>query len=87
MSGNGDGLVKPDGTPLVKEPRLIVLKQPKGIRLNQQAITQLCKMTGCDVFIVPMDCEIMMGKIALQELESIHRGIHAILELGPVDDK
>lgn len=85
--GNGGGLVKPDGSPMVKEPRLIVIKQPKGVQIHPNVVAQIAKMTGCDIVVLPMDSELMMGKLALEELKSVHQGVHAILQLGPIEEK
>ena len=75
-----NGLVSLSGQPLLSEPNLVVIKVPKHIKLNPQIISGIGKLTRCSVLVLPMDCEIVMGKIAKYELESIHTAIHAILD-------
>jgi len=75
------GLVDPTGKPIFTEPKLVVVKTPKGVQLPPQAIEAVAQMSGCSVVNLPMDCEIVMGELALRELKSIHHAIHAILEI------
>jgi len=78
---NRRGIVGPTGKPIFTEPKLAVIKTPRGVQLSPQAIEAVGQMSGCSVINVPMDCEILMGELALKELESLHHGIHAILEV------
>ena len=74
-------LISPTGRPLITEPKIIVLKLPKGVNFHPQMIEQIGKVTGCSVIAVPMECELMMGDIAAKDLNSLHHAIHAILTL------
>ncbi len=74
-------LVSPSGKPLIQERKVIVIKKPKQVRIHPQLYSDLNQMTGCAVLELPMDSEFMMGELAVKELESLHHGIHAILEL------
>ena len=85
MNGDRPGLVGPSGQPLFKEPKLIVMKLPQGTQIHPKMIAQLCKQSGCNIITLPMDSELMMGKLATQELNSTHIGIHAILGLVNVN--
>lgn len=84
--GGIDKLVKPDGTPIKPEPKLVVIKTPRGVTINPQVISAVAQTTGCNVIVLPMDSELIMGRLALAELQSAHAGIHAILELGPIEE-
>jgi len=75
------GLVDPTGKPIFTEPKMVVIKTPREVQLPPQILEVVGKMSGCSVIILPMDCEIMMGELALKELKSVHHGIHAILEI------
>jgi len=83
--GNEPELLGPSGQPLRKEFKLIVMKLPKGVKIHPQIIGQLSKHSGCNVITLPMDSELMMGNLALQELNSTHTGIHAILNLTDIN--
>lgn len=85
MSNNRHELVGPSGQPLQKEVKLIVMKLPKGVKIHPQIIGHLSKHSGCNVITLPMDSELMMGSLALNELHSTHAGIHAILGLVNVN--
>lgn len=85
MNGNKPGLLGPSGQPLFKEAKLIVMKLPRGIKIHPQIIGQLSKQSGCNIITLPMDSELMMGNLAVQELNSTHAGIHAILGLVNVN--
>ena len=78
---NKRGLVDSTGKPIFTEPKMAVIKTPRGLQLPPQVMEAIGKMSGCSVINVPMDCEIMMGELAVKELESLHHGIHAILEI------
>lgn len=82
-----DELINPSGKPLTRDPKLIVIKAKKDVqqRLNPNLVSQICNITGCDTIILPMDSEIMMGKLAKEELESMHSACHAILQLPDIN--
>lgn len=73
-------LVDPSGQPLIKEPKLIILKMTKEVqkKLNPKLVPTIASMSDCDVIVLPMDSELMMGKLAAQEIESMHSACHAI---------
>lgn len=75
------GLVGPTGAPIFTEPKMAVIKTPRGVQLPPQAVEAVAQMSGCSVINLPMDCEIMMGELAVKELKSVHHAIHAILEV------
>jgi len=83
-NGKHSGLLGPGGQPLKKdkeEPRIIVLKHPMNVGINPRLATQISESTRCSVIILPMDSELMMGELAKKEIESMHKGIHAILQI------
>lgn len=71
-------LLGPDGKPIHKERKLIVIKTPRGVNLDPQLYGQISAVTGCAVIQLPMTCEVMDGDLAAKELESLHTAIHAI---------
>lgn len=73
-------LVGVSGRPLVKERKVAVVKVPKGVHIHPSIYEGISRMTGCAVLELPMDCEFMMGELAVKELESLHHAIHNILE-------
>ena len=78
MSNNGAGeLVGPGGVPLRR--RVAVLKVPKSMQMNPQAMRSITAMLKCDLILLPMECELMMGELARKEVEAIHAAIHALL--------
>lgn len=81
MDGNKPELLGPSGQPLFKEAKLIVMKLPRGVKIHPRIIGELSKHSGCNIITLPMDSELMMGNLAVQELNSTHAGIHAILGL------
>lgn len=74
-------LVSPSGQPLIPEKKVVVVKVPKGTNIPPHYLGTISKLTGCGVLTLPMDAEFMMGELAVKELESLHHGIHAILQL------
>lgn len=77
-----DDLVRQDGSPLVRQPKVLALKQPVSSKpFHPNFIQNLSKLTGCAVIVIPFDHEILMGKVAAENLESLHSGIHAIFNL------
>lgn len=73
-------LVDSLGQPLIKEPKLIILKMTKEAqkKLSPKLVPTIADMSGCDVVVLPMDSELMMGKLAWKEMESMHSACHAI---------
>ena len=80
MTNGRKNLVDAQGNLIFEEPKLIVLKQPRGVNINPGVVKGLGEMTNCAVIVLPMDSELMMGELARKELDSIHTAIHLILE-------
>ncbi len=78
MTGAKD-LIGPNGQHLIKEQKLIVIKSPREVRIYSQVMEFLSKVTGCSVFNIPMDSELIMGDLAVRELASLHQALHAFL--------
>ena len=79
MTKEQEGLVDPQGQPLIKERKLVVVKIPKGAKMPAQVIEFIAKQTGYDVITLPMTSEILMGNMAGNELMASHSSIHAVL--------
>lgn len=83
MSNNGgnplDRIVDPQGKALITEPKLIVLKEAPGVKINPKIITELSKLLHCLVLVLPMDAELIMGHVAKDHIEAIHKSIHQAL--------
>jgi len=77
-----DELIRPDGKPLVTQPKVIVIKSERP--LNQQFLQYISQTTKCAVIELPMECELIMGRMAVKSIDSIHTGIHAITQLPSV---
>lgn len=80
--GNGnDGtkLVGPDGKPLSTKPEILVIKSRHP--LPPQLVQAIGMSTKCSVVVLPLSQDLMMGKLAMEEIEAIHKAIHDILEL------
>ena len=78
MANGADSLVGPQGTPLIREPRITVIKVPAGVRLPQQFLATIAKATQGAVVEIPFTSELLSGKLALAEIDSIHHICHAI---------
>jgi hypothetical protein len=82
---NANDLVDPRGRPLIQEVNLIVIKEPKSIRLPKELLSGISQVTHCAVIELPLSCELMKGDIAEKEMESTHSGIHAISGLPDIN--
>ena len=87
MASNGNGGKPPqilgvDGRPASTKPRgIAVLKIPQSANPpTQQGMEAMMQITGCNLIILPMEYELVRGKIALNTLESMHTAIHEILK-------
>ena len=80
---NGDkssNLVGPTGKPL-RSRGIVVLKIPRTASpITKQGIEAIIAVTRCNLIILPMEYELLLGEIAGKELEAIHRAIHSIIE-------
>lgn len=43
-------------------------------------------MTGCNVIAMPMSAEFMTGRVAADEMTSIHAAIHTIQNIKPISE-
>ena len=78
MANDAAGLTFPDGKPLLREPRITVIKVPAGVHLPQQFLATIAKATQGAVVEIPFTSELLSGKMALAEIDSIHHICHAI---------
>ena len=58
-----------------------MLKVPKGHGITPQLLQNISMATHCNVLLLPMACELVLGKLAMDEIQLIHRSIHEIEEL------
>ena len=76
-------LVNAQGIPIHTNSKIVVLKYPPGTQVPQQLVQLISKATGCSIIVLPMDAELMMGRVALDGIISTHVGIHAVLNIAP----
>lgn len=80
MAGAGD-LINPQGKPLIPEPRYVVIKVTKGNPLPPQVVQAITQIVKCNVIVLPMDSEFLSGKLAEEEMKSMHNSIHAVMDI------
>ncbi len=68
-SGGTDKLVDQFGRQLIPEPRLIVVKYSKNVKIDPRVIQILQKTHGAVVITMPMDSEVLTGNAAMGELK------------------
>jgi len=79
MANNGARILGPDGTPLTTQPSIVVVKSRNP--LPPQLIQNIGIVTKSSVIVLPLEIDLMMGKLAMEEIEAIHGAIHNILEI------
>lgn len=85
-NGGLDDIINPNtGRPVKPQPRLIVIKRPVDMRLNPQIVATVGKATGCIVLEMPMDSEMLTGRVAKEYIEAIHMSIHQALGIPPAN--
>lgn len=85
--GNNDKnkLFGPDGQPLSALPPIVVVKARHP--LPPELIKAIGVTTKSSVVVLPLEMDLMMGKLAMEEIEAIHGAIHKILEIGEAEGK
>jgi hypothetical protein len=69
-------------------PGLVVLKRDQNTKpLSSEFIQQISQVTHANVIVLPMEYELMMGRLAVEEIQAVHNAIHMILAGGPEDGK
>ncbi|MBA7605556.1 hypothetical protein ES703_12689 [subsurface metagenome] len=79
MNGDGPKILGPDGHPISTQPPIVVVKSRHP--LPQQLIQSIGMTTKCSVIVLPLEIDLMTGKLAIEEIEAIHGAIHDILEI------
>ncbi|MBA7697387.1 hypothetical protein ES703_106052 [subsurface metagenome] len=74
---NNDKLLGSDGMPLTTQPSIVVIKSRNP--LPPQLIQNIGVVTKSSVVVLPLEIDLMMGKLAMEEIEAIHGAIHDIL--------
>ena len=85
MNHDRPNLLGPDGHSLTTEPSIVVVKSRHP--LPKQLIQAIGMQTKSSVVVLPLSMDLMMGKLAMEEIEAIHGAIHNILEIKEEDDK
>lgn len=84
MGNDGSELVGPSGQPLSTLPPIVVVKSRRP--LPKELIQAIGMTTKCSVIVLPLEMDLMMGKLAMEEIEAIHGSIHNILEIGEAEE-
>jgi len=74
---NGDRILGPDGQPITMQPSIVVVKSRNP--LPPQLIQSIGMTTKSSVIVLPLEIDLMTGKLAMEEIEAIHGAIHDIL--------
>jgi len=74
---NNGKVLGPDGFPLSTEQPVIVIKSR--LPLPPQLIQNIGVVTKSSVVVLPLDVDLMMGNLAAEEIEAVHKAIHDIL--------
>jgi len=79
--GNNEtpALYGPGGQPLTTQPPIVVIKSRNP--LPPQLIQNICMVTKSSVVVLPLEMDLMTGKLAMEEIEAIHGAIHDILDV------
>lgn len=80
MANNGHHLLDKDGHPIITEAGLVVLKVQHGFPISQRLVQNVAMATHCTVLVIPHECELIQGKLAIEEMRMIHQSIHTIEE-------
>jgi len=82
--GNGETLFDAEGHPISStEPPIIVIKSRHP--LPPQLVQNIGMTTKCSVIVLPLEMDLMTGKLAMEEIEAIHGAIHNILGIGETE--
>ncbi len=76
-------LIGTDGRKLIKEPNLVVIHSKEPMRSS--LLNQIAQLTRSAVLCLPLTSTFMMGKVAKEDMESIHTAIHAITEVPDIN--
>jgi len=82
---NGSKILGTDGLPLSTQPPIVVVKSRHP--LPPQLIQNIGTVTKCSVIVLPLEIDLMRGKLAMEEIEAIHGAIHDILEIKEEEEK
>ncbi len=82
---NGDKILGPDGLPLSTQPPIVVVKSRHP--LPPQLIQNIGTVTKSSVIVLPLEIDLMTGKLAMEEIEAIHGAIHDILGIKEEEKK
>ena len=73
----GKTIFGPDGQPLSSQPPIVVIKSRHP--LGPEIVKQVGMATKSSVIVLPLAIDLIMGNLAMEEIEAIHFSIHNIL--------
>lgn len=83
---NGDKMILGlDGQPLSTQPSIVVVKSRRP--LPPQLVQNIGMVTKASVIVLPLEMDLMTGKLAMEDIEAIHGAIHDILEIKEEEEK
>lgn len=75
---NGKGeILGPGGFPISTEVQVVVIKSR--LPLPPQLIQSIGVVTRSSVVVLPLEADLILGKLAEEEIEAVHKAIHDIL--------
>lgn len=77
MSNGKKEILGPSGLPISTEPSVVVIKARNP--LPPQLIQSIGVVTKSSVVVLPLEVDLIMGNLAREEIEAIHKAIHDIL--------
>ncbi len=84
MVNDRSKLLGPGGLPLSTLPPIVVIKTQQP--LPRALIQAIGATTKCNVVVLPFEKDLIMGKLAMEEIEAIHGAIHKVLKIGKVEE-
>lgn len=84
MANDRSKLLSPDGRPLSTQPEIVVIKTRHP--LPPQLVQRIGMVTKCNVVVLPFEKDLLMGKLAMEDIEAIHEAIHKVLKIGKVEE-
>jgi len=84
MVNDRSKLLGPDGLPLSTLPSIVVIKTRQPI--PQRLVQAIGATTKSNVVVLPFEKDLIMGKLAMEDIEAIHEAIHKVLKIGKVEE-
>ncbi len=84
MVNDRSKLLGPGGQPLSTLPPIVVIKTREP--LPQKLVQAIGATTKSNVVVLPFEKDLLMGKLAMEDIEAIHEAIHKVLKIGEVEE-